>query len=83
MGWLQKVDNIHSARCSYCCKAFDIGNMGALTSHMKGKKHCERASSSNSQSFFNHSSIILQGHLPLFHLVPAHLPSNMLVLLIL
>ena len=58
MGWLQKVDNIHSARSSYCCKTFDIGNMGksALRSHMKGKKHCERAPSSNSQSFFNHSS---------------------------
>ena len=39
---MQRVEDIYSAQCSICCKMFDISDMGerALTSHMKGKKHC-------------------------------------------
>ena len=52
--WLRKVEgNESSAKCSYCCKIFDISNMGesGLTSHMKGKKHKERAPSSSTLDF--------------------------------
>ena len=46
--WLRKVEkDIYSAKCSIFCKTFDISNTGksALTSHVKGKKHCEWAPS--------------------------------------
>ena len=46
--WLQKVEKeTYSAKCSICCKTFGISNMveSTLTSHMKGKKHCELAPS--------------------------------------
>ena len=38
--WLRKVEANESAKCSYCCKIFDISNMGesGLTSHMKEEK---------------------------------------------
>ena len=52
--WLRKVEgNESSAKCSYCCKIFDILNMGesGLTSHMKGKKLKERAPSSSTLGF--------------------------------
>ena len=52
--WLRKVEgNESSAKCSYCCKMFDILNMGesGLTSHMKGKKHKERSPSSSTLDF--------------------------------
>ena len=52
--WLRKVEgNESSAKCSYCCKIFDILNMGesGLASHMKGKKHKERAPSSSTLDF--------------------------------
>ena len=45
----------YSTEFSICCKTFDISNMGesALTSYMKSKKHCERATSvSGSQSIY-------------------------------
>ena len=51
--WLRKVEgNESSAKCSYC-KIVDILNMGesGLTSHMKGKKHKERAPSSSTLDF--------------------------------
>ena len=48
-----------SAKCSICCKMFDISSMGesALTSHMKGKTHCEQAPSvfRSQRSYFSKS----------------------------
>ena len=42
--WYQKVEDVHSARCSCCCEIFNIGSMGSSdSSHMNGKKHCEWA----------------------------------------
>ena len=58
--WLRKVEgNESSAKCSYCCKIFDISNMGesGLTSHMKGKKHKECAPSSSTLDFHLTGSI--------------------------
>ena len=52
--WRRKVEgNESSAKFSYCCKIFDILNMGeiGLTSHMNGKKHKERAPSSSTLDF--------------------------------
>ena len=46
--WLRKVEkDTYSAECTICSKTFDISSIGesALTSYMKGKKHCERATS--------------------------------------
>ena len=39
--WLLRGPDKHKAKCRYCLKVFDIGNMGesALKSHMEGKKH--------------------------------------------
>jgi len=46
--WLKRVvGNPREARCEYCKKTFDIGNMGehAVKSHVLGKKHIERSNS--------------------------------------
>ena len=54
--WLRKVEkDTYSAECTICSKTFDISSIGesALTSYMKGKKHCERATSvCESQSIY-------------------------------
>jgi len=44
--WVRKKDD-STAKCSYCWKDISIGNMreAALTSHVKSKKHLERAPS--------------------------------------
>lgn len=48
--WIAKVPkNPHQARCTACNKDFNLGNMGigAIKSHMKGKKHLFRTQSSS------------------------------------
>ena len=65
--WFRKVEkDTYPAKCSICCKMFDVSNMGenALTSHMKGKKHCERVPSvSGSQSSYFRKSEGRNNHL--------------------
>ena len=56
-----------SVKCSNCFKRFDVSNMGesSLASHMKDKKHCERApyvSGSQSTYFSKGESIDLSGN---------------------
>ena len=42
--WVEKVDDIHSARCRLCCKTFSIANVGikASDAHAEGEKHKKR-----------------------------------------
>lgn len=58
--WLMRDEDQHKARCSLCCKSFDISNMGeaALTSHGKSKKHMDllKSSSLSVKNFFHNAS---------------------------
>ena len=42
--WLQKDDNVYSAKCKVCSKTFSVAGQGikALDTHAKGLKHQQR-----------------------------------------
>ena len=51
-GWLAPCQDKHRAKCLFCKKEFDVGNMGeaALKSHAAGKKHKLRVLSQINQT---------------------------------